>query len=66
MKFVKAVIYRSELENLEFPVPMQEVRRGFTQIKCQACEGSGMFEITEKDSQKCVRCSGRGKIGVTL
>lgn len=66
MKFVKAVIYRSEFSDLEFAVPVQAVRRGFTKIQCQACEGSGRFEITEEDSQKCVRCSGRGYVEVSL
>lgn len=60
---MKAIIYpRDE----EIEVSREEVRRGVTHVVCLACDGTGVFSITERESQECVSCKGTGEVNVSL
>lgn len=43
-----------------------DVARGFVEVECPACEGTGEFVITDDHSQPCVRCSSRGQVVVSI
>jgi len=62
---MKAHIYRNgRLATTE--VTETDIKNRHTKIECPSCEGSGVFEITEDDSQDCVECSTAGKIKVPV
>ena len=62
---MKAHIYRNgRLATTD--VTEEDVKNGHTTIECPSCEGSGVFEIAEEDSQGCVECSTAGEIKVPV
>jgi Zn ribbon nucleic-acid-binding protein len=62
---MKAQIYRNgRLATTE--VTEEDVKNRYTRIECPSCEGTGVFEISEEDSQDCVECSTAGEIKVPV
>ena len=62
---MRAVVYRPILGDVELEVDEEDIRKGFTHMTCPACRGTGVFQLPE-DEAKCVECSGRGRVGVSL
>jgi len=50
---------------IEIDVSESDIERGFSQIDCPACEGTGRFELPDGDA-KCNTCKGTGKRYVSL
>ena len=50
----------------EIEVSEEDVGRGFTHVECSACEGTGIFVITDSDHQECVSCKGTGEVVVSI
>lgn len=63
---MKIEVYRGDSLITESIVTKEHIRRGYTTIECPSCEGTGVFEITDEYSQKCVECSTKGEIVVSL
>lgn len=63
---MEAVIYRPVLGDRTIEVTPADVARGFTEVSCPACDGTGRFEIEPGHVIDCVECSTRGTIGVSL
>ena len=59
-------VYRGGSLLTDTKITEEEFQRGYTTIDCPSCEGTGVFEITEKDSQDCVECSTKGELTVPL
>jgi len=55
-----------EVNGEYYRISREEVKRGYTEISCPSCGGSGVFRITDIDFQDCVECSTRGIIVVGL
>lgn len=47
-------------------VNKEDVKNRSTRIECPSCEGTGIFWITDEESQDCVECCTRGDIVVPL
>lgn len=65
---MKAVVYRPVMDDIELEVTEQDVARGFTEMECPACDGTGRF-FAHPDPEKeppCVECSTRGTRIVSL
>ena len=64
--FITVVWYRRNQENVEILETPSEVRTGVTFIECPECFGTGVFEITDTDSQDCNYCKTAGEMPVTI
>lgn len=62
---MKAHIYRNGRIAIT-EVTEEDVKNRETTIECPSCEGTGIFDITEKDSQDCVECYTAGEIKVPV
>lgn len=62
----EVVVYRGDSKLTTTEVTKEEIGRGVTMIECPACEGTGVFWITEDHSQSCVECSTRGEVDVSI
>lgn len=57
------IIYTQSFENLENYLLEIDLSQGeYQQIVCVECHGTGVYWITETDSQKCNHCKANGKI----
>lgn len=63
---MKARIYRPVMEDETIEVTPEDVARGYTHIECGACQGTGVFQITDDHEIDCVECSTRGTRAVSI
>jgi len=63
---MKATVYTGAGTLGTVDVDAADVRRGVAYLECPACNGTGVFEITDSDAQDCNKCKTRGEIPVSL
>lgn len=63
---MKVDVYRGDSLLRETTVTEEEIEEGYTTIECPSCRGTGVFNITDADSQDCVECSTEGRLIVPL
>lgn len=67
---MRAVVYRTVMDDVELEVTDRDARRGFTEMECPACEGTGVCfwhpGYPDDEGPGCVECSTRGTVGVSL
>jgi DnaJ-class molecular chaperone len=59
-------VYRGSNLLTKTTATAKEIQRGYTTIECPSCKGTGVFEITDTDSQDCVECSTKGELTVSI
>lgn len=53
-------------EEISLTVTERDIRRGYIEYECPECDGTGVFEITETESQPCNYCKTRGTITASI
>lgn len=64
----RATVYHhaADAAQREIWVSEEEIAQGASEIVCDDCNATGVFELPDGQKQTCVRCKGQGVLPVTL